>query len=106
MKVKLAEALLRRKELQAKVKEVANWKVADVFKREVQRVSKGENFDEITVATPMLKLPEVMAEYNYYAKQLRMIDAIIQQTNWTAEIDAVTSDGMNLMADFPVTETA
>ena len=45
-----------------------------------------------------LALSEVTAEYDFYAKRLRLVDAAIQQANWTTEIEV---DGC-VSEDFPV----
>lgn len=60
MDVKLAEALLRRKELQGKV---------DMLK-------------QITLLTAS----QVTHEYDWHARQLRLVDAAIQRANWTCEV--------------------
>ena len=85
--MKLAEALLRRKELSAKVDQVHKIKTSDVFELKMQRRQVNETIDDITANVPKLSLAEVTAEYDYYAKQLRRIDAAIQQANWTTEVD-------------------
>ncbi len=87
MKVKLAEALLRRKELQGKVDNIKGIKEQDLFKIRVKRVPAAEGIDDVTAAVPMLKLSQVTHEFDWHARQLRLVDAAIQQANWTTEID-------------------
>jgi hypothetical protein len=96
--IKLAEALLRRKELQAKVEVLKKFKDSQVF-YEVRgdRKKVTEGIDEISANFPKLDANQVTAEYDHAARQLRLIDAAIQQTNWTAEISV---DAM-VMEDFP-----
>ena len=96
MKYALAELLLRRKELDGKVREVTGFKVADVFEMRVKRVKVADGIDKVVANVPKLSLKEVTAEHDFYARQLRMVDALIQRTNWETE---VTSTG-DLMADF------
>jgi hypothetical protein len=86
-KVKLAEALLRRKELQEKVNVVKNFKDQDIFEVKAKRVNVTENVDDFIAKVPKLQLAEVTKEFDHYARQLRLIDAAIQQANWTAEIE-------------------
>lgn len=77
MQITLAEALLRRKELAAKV---------EVLK---------QGIDDIVAQVPKLTASQVTAEFDWHARQLRLVDAAIQQTNWTTgvEVDAsVMSD--------------
>lgn len=94
-KVKLAEALLRRKELQERVSVLKDIQSKDLFEVKVRRQAVTDAVDDIVAQVPKLEANQVMAEYNYYARQLRLVDACIQQTNWTAEVelaDTVMSD--------------
>lgn len=84
--MKLAEALLRRKELAAKVKQLAPLREADLFKVTFQRKSINDNIDDIVAKVPLLSAAQVTAEHDHYAKQLRIVDAVIQQANWTTDI--------------------
>ena len=80
--IKLAEALLRRKELEAKVKQVEDFRAGDLYEIKQKRVKVTDNIDDLILQVPKLALKEVTAEYDHYAKQLRKIDAVIQQANW------------------------
>ena len=83
----LAEALLRRKELQDKVARIRVIKEkGDVFEIKTVRRAAHENVDDVILNVPKLTLAEVTAEYDFYAKRLRLIDAAIQQANWTTKI--------------------
>jgi len=86
MAKKLAECLLRRKELQDKVDQLHKINIKDVFEMKVKRVNVTDNVDEVIANVPKLTASQVTAEYNFYAKALRNIDALIQQYNWTTEI--------------------
>jgi hypothetical protein len=85
--IKLAEALLRRKELQQKVDSIKGFKEADVYEVHTGRKAAHEGLDDIIAKVPKLNLNEVTAEFDYYARQLRFVDAAIQQANWTSEIE-------------------
>ena len=85
--MKLAEALLRRKELAAKVKQLAPLREDRLFKLEFQRKAVNDNIDDIVAKVPLLSASQVTAEYDHYEKQLRLIDAMIQQANWTTEVN-------------------
>ena len=88
--MKLAEALLLRKQLEAKVKQLEPLKIQGeqgVYKLQTKRVNVGENVDEVNLQIPRLSLSDITATYDHYAKQLRIIDGKIQQANWTTEID-------------------
>lgn len=94
MAIKLAELLLRRKELAEKVELAKQVKIKDLFDTKIKRISVSESTDEVTADVPKLTLSQVTAEYNHYARQLRAVDAAIQQTNWTTEVDLLASDVM------------
>jgi len=79
MKAKLAEALLRRKELNEKVDQLRKIKLEGLFEVKVTRQPVSESTDEATSKVPKITLNEVTAGYDYYSKQLRLIDAAIQQ---------------------------
>lgn len=95
MSIKLAEALLRRKELQNKVDQLKAINHDSLFEMVLQRRQVTETVDDIQARVPKLTASQVTAEYDHYAKQLRLIDAAIQQANWTTDIsvsDAVMQD--------------
>lgn len=99
--MKLAEALLRRKELQqrlANIKPILS-NQDNLFKTHVKRMNVAEGVDEATIVVPKLTLGQVTAEHDYYAKRLRLIDAAIQQANWTMDVEAVFS-GCDVNADY------
>lgn len=89
-KLKIAEALLLRKQLQAKVDQLTplrNVGINGVFDQQVVRKNVTENVDELTITTPRITLADITRTYDHYASELRKIDAAIQQANWTAEVD-------------------
>jgi len=87
MKIKLAEALLRRKELNEKVDQLRKINVEGLFDVKVKRQNVTESVDDVTASVPKITLSQVTAGFDYYAKQLRLVDATIQQANWTTEIE-------------------
>lgn len=99
MKVKLAEALLRRKELNAKVDQLKKINVEGLFEVKATRRNVTENIDDIVVKVPKLTLAQVSAGHDWYSKQLRLVDAAIQQANWTTEIEV----GPDAMKDYSET---
>lgn len=96
MKIKLAEALLRRKELQGKLDRLGSIKRADLFEMKARRVRVTDSLDNIEAEVPKLTASQVTREYDWHARQLREVDAMIQQANWTTELDVNESN----MADF------
>lgn len=95
-KVKLAEALLRRKELQGKVDVLKQVKNSDLFEIKAKRVNVTDSLDDIVAQVPKLTASQVTREYDWHARQLRLVDAAIQQANWTCEIEVDET----VMSDF------
>lgn len=87
MQVKLAEALLRRKELQGKVDVLKQIKDKDLFEVKARRQQVAEGIDDVVAQVPKLTASQVTKEFDWHARQLRLIDAAIQQANWTCEIN-------------------
>lgn len=96
--MKLAEALLRRKELNDKVARIAVVKDKDIFDVSTTRKQVHEGIDDVIAAVPKLSLAEVTQEYDYYARQLRLVDAAIQHANWTTDIDCDDT----VLVNFPI----
>lgn len=96
MEVSLAEALLRRKELQEKVKILKSFKENQLFyqvRGERKKVTEG--LDDISADFPKMEAGQVTREHDWHARQLRLVDAAIQQANWTHKIaveDTVMAD--------------
>tara|TARA_Y100000114_G_scaffold50443_2_gene46060 strand:- start:11973 stop:12263 length:291 start_codon:yes stop_codon:yes gene_type:complete len=90
MQIKLAEALLRRKELQDKVDRMEGFVHSDLFETQVQRKKVTDNIDDIIAKVAKVEFNQITKEYDYYAAQLRKIDAVIQQANWTTDVEVET----------------
>lgn len=88
--MKLAEALVLRKHLESKVKQLEPLKLQGeqgLFEIKTQRISAGENVDEVKFQLPKVELASVTAEYDKYSKALRQLDTKIQESNWLTEIE-------------------
>lgn len=88
--MKIAQALLLRKQLEKKVAQLEPIKrLGDdgIFETKVTRVSVTEQIDEVYVKVPKMTLAEVTAEYDKYASALRKLDASIQQANWAFDVE-------------------
>ena len=96
MKVKLAEALLRRKELNEKVDQLRKINVEGLFEVKATRRNVTENIDDVVARIPRISLSQVTAGFDWYSKQLRLVDAAIQQANWVTEIEV----GHDVMKDY------
>lgn len=87
--MKLAEALVLRKHLEAKVKQLEPIYVngqKGLFETKTERRNLNENVDEVTLTIPKVELKDVTAEYDKYSKALRELDTSIQETNWVTEL--------------------
>ena len=96
MKIKLAEALLRRKELMAKASQLHAVKQSDMAKLVVKRVNIRDDVDEVKAEVPRVSMSQITAAFDWHARQLRLVDAAIQHANWTTEVDVQDS----VMADY------
>lgn len=92
--MKIAEALVLRKHLDEKVKQLAPVKMAGengVFEFKTERVNVNDNVDEVKLQIPKLDLKDVTAEYDKYSKALRELDTSIQKANWQYDVEFVAS---------------
>lgn len=96
MKVSLAAALLRRKELQQKVDQLKSINLKDLYEVKATRRQVTESVDDIVAQVPKLKPEEVTAAFDWHARRLREIDLAIQQANHTTVIEI----GETIMDDF------
>ena len=88
--MKIAQALLLRKQLEAKVKQLEPLKLQGengVYNVQVKRVNVSENVDEVQMQIPKVELSSITREYDFYATQLRKLDAAIQQANWQYSVE-------------------
>jgi len=96
MEAALAELLLRRKELEGKVRQLHTVQTGDMTQFLVNRVKAHEGLDEIKAQVPKVTMNQVTAAHDWYAKQLRLCDAAIQRANW----DTMVTVGDDVMADY------
>lgn len=88
--MKIAEALLLRKQLEAKVKQLEPLKLQGengVYEFKTERKSVGENVDEVRMQVPKMKPSDITKEYDHYATELRKLDTSIQKANWAYDVD-------------------
>lgn len=88
--MKIAQALLLRKQLEKKVGQlepIKNMGDQGLFETKVKRLNVGSDIDEVSIQVPKMTLAEVTAEYDKYASALRKIDASIQKANWEFDVD-------------------
>lgn len=97
-KIKLAEALLRRKELNEKVERLRAIDNRDLYETKMRRQSVAEGTDEVVAQVAKVSFQQFTSTFDWHAKQLRAIDAMIQQANWTTELE-VDSEAMGPYVD-------
>ena len=97
--MKIAEALVLRKHLEAKVRQLEPLKVNGdngLFELKVDRVKVSDEVDEVKMQIPKVTLAEVTKEFNTYSKALRELDTAIQQANWQCEVEFTTPKGVEV----------
>ena len=85
--MKLAEALLIRKELQAKVERLHAIDSREVYESVTKRGRIEDGFQDLIAAVPKMAFQQFTHCYDWHARQLRLVDAAIQQANWTTEVE-------------------
>lgn len=93
--MKVAEGLLLRKQLEAKVQQLHPIKEVGqrgVWEQIVQRRNVSDSVDELTISVPRVTLADITKTYDHYASQLRKLDAAIQKANWTNDLDFTEVD--------------
>lgn len=87
--MKIAEALVLRKHLEAKVKQLEPLKVNGengLFEMKTERRNISENVDEVKLQVPKVELKDVTQQYDMYSKALRELDTAIQRANWEFDV--------------------
>ncbi len=85
--IKLAEALLLRKELQAKVDRLKVIDIKGAFETKTGRGPVSDGFNDMIAEVSVVSFQQFTHCYDWHAKRLREVDAVIQQANWTCEVD-------------------
>lgn len=88
--MKLAEALLLRKQLSGKVAQLQPLKFQGdqgLFDTKIKRTPTSQSVDEVTIHTPRITMEEFTKEFDMYATELRKIDAAIQKANWSFDVE-------------------
>lgn len=88
--MKLAQALLLRKQLEQKVeqlKPIRREGENGLLNTKVTRKNVTEQVDEITFQTPRVTLDDITETFDKYATALRKLDASIQKANWEHDVD-------------------
>jgi hypothetical protein len=102
MKLSLAEALLLRKDLQGKVDRLRPIDQKAIYETKVARRSAAEGIDDIVVAVPKLSFQQFTAAFDWHAKQLRRVDAVIQRANWDTSVEIPDEAGQDYVDPYAV----
>ena len=87
--MKIAEALVFRKHLEQKVKQLEPLKMSGengLFELKTERRNISENVDEVRFQVPKVDMKDVTKEYDRYSKALRELDTAIQAANWQYDV--------------------
>lgn len=93
MTVPLAKALLQRKKLAQMAvvqNHISNLQIyTPILSRKTvqQQTNDKPGIDEVVASLPKLKKDQVQSEFNWTASQMRTLDALIAQANWTVKIE-------------------
>ena len=85
--MKLAEALLLRKELQQKVDRLKAIDHDSLYVTKTGRGKVEDGHQELIAQVAKMSFQQFTHCYDWHAKQLRLVDATIQQANWTTEVE-------------------
>lgn len=90
--MKLAEALVLRKSLAAKVAQLTPIKHmgdSGVLEIKHERMKVDTGIDAVKFQIPKITMGEITKEYDFYAGELRKVDVAIQKANWQFDVDFV-----------------
>lgn len=93
--MKIAQALLLRKQLDEKVKQltpIKNMGDTGLFTVQTKRINVSADTDEVSFQIPKMTLSEVTKEYDKFASALRKLDAAVQKANWEFDVDFTDAD--------------
>ena len=93
--MKIAQALLLRKQLEQKVEQLKPIKqLGDngLFEIKTSRRNVSADTDEVTFQVPKVTFSEITKEFDKYATALRKLDAAVQKANWEFDVDFTDSD--------------
>ena len=99
MPIKLAEALLIRKELSEKVERLKQINAKELYDTQATRRPAAEGIDDIVARVAKMSFQQFTHCYDWHAKRLRQIDALIQQANWNTELNTNEQDFTSAYVD-------
>lgn len=93
IEVTLSDALLRRKELDGIITHLMQIVELNIYRVTPRRVTviqpsdKNHGMDEVTVTGPRIDKKHTQDVLNWMSNQMRNLDAVIQQSNWTIAVN-------------------
>ena len=84
--VSIASALLRRKELSGLVGSIENFKKSVQHKPNISRGNVNADIDNVVITVAKVTREDIVAQLNFFSSQLRAIDGVIQNANWTTTV--------------------
>jgi hypothetical protein len=90
-KTTLAELLLRRKELNQLFSLRLEAQQMQVTKDVLQRRKVNDETDQVDGKISLVDKGALERESNFYAQQRRLADSVVQQANWTTEVEVPSS---------------
>jgi hypothetical protein len=90
-KTTLAELLLRRKELNQLFSLRLEAQQMQVTKDVLQRRKVNDETDQVDGKISLVDKSALERESNFYAQQRRLADSVVQQANWTTEVEVPSS---------------
>ena len=103
MELSLAEALLLRKDLQGKVDRLRPLDQKSIYETRIARKPAAEGVDDIVLAVPKLSFQQFTSAFDWHAKQLRRVDAVIQRANWDTQVDLPDEANQDYVDPYVVT---
>lgn len=97
--MKIAEALVLRKHLEAKVRQlepIKQFGEKGALELKTERVNINEQVDEVKLQIPKISFKEVTEEYDRYSKALRELDTAIQAANWQFDVKYTVAKGVDV----------
>lgn len=87
MQVSIDQLLLRRRELAHMVNALEQVKAMNVYSEVLKRDRvMGTELDNVVLDIPRLEKDDVVHTFDWYARTLRMVDAIVQRANWATKV--------------------
>lgn len=107
MQVSIDQLLLRRHELALMVNALEQVKTLNVYSEVLKRDRvMGTDMDNVVLDIPRLDKDDVVHTFDWYARTLRMVDAIVQRANWATKVSVPAEVMEDYAYDAPIRSKA